>query len=94
MAQTYTDGRDKSLNAVTSRTPELFDNYREGQAWNVGLGYEIGPYQTALSYFESKASRTDNRDKVIVFPISISLMNIWMYILPRPMLTLREKQRY
>ena len=65
--KTYTNGRDKSLNAVTSRTPELFDNYREGQAWNVGLGYEIGPYQTALSYFESKASRTDNRDKVIVF---------------------------
>lgn len=65
--KTYIDGNDKQKRSVSERTPELFDNYREGEAWNIGLGYEIGPFTTALTYFEAKASRTDNRDKVIAF---------------------------
>lgn len=62
--KTYIDGEDVSTSPDS--LPEFFDSYREGQAWDVGVGYEIGPYQVALSYFESKASRTDNQDKVIV----------------------------
>ena len=61
--KTYIDGDDKQK-STDSRLPELFDNYREGQAWDIGVGYEIGPYQVALSYFESKAERTSNQDKI------------------------------
>lgn len=66
--KTYIDGHDHQRRKIVSeQLPELFDNYREGEAWNAGIGYEIGPYQMALSYFESKASRTDNKDKITVF---------------------------
>lgn len=64
--KTYVDGRDKRLDADV-RLPEFFDEYREGQAWEAGLGYEIGPFQSALTYFESKAERTDNKDKIWMF---------------------------
>lgn len=64
--KTYIDGNDVPLNQnISAKTPELYDNYREGQAWDVGLSYAIGPYQVALSYFEAKAENTDNKDKVI-----------------------------
>ena len=46
------------------KLPDLFDNYREGEAWDVGIGYEFGPVKTALSYFESKATNTSNKDKI------------------------------
>lgn len=62
--KTYIDGPQEENN--DSNLPLLFDNYREGEAWDIGLGYDIGPYQVALSYFESKASRTDNKDKVFM----------------------------
>ncbi len=65
--KTYIDGKEKNIVSVSEQTPELFDNYREGEAWNVGIGYEIGPFKTALSYFEAKASRTDNKDKIVTF---------------------------
>ena len=61
--KTYIDGQDKQ-DSQDSRLPYLFDNYREGEAWDIGLGYEIGPFEAALSYFESKASRTENKDKI------------------------------
>lgn len=61
--KTYIDGRDKQR-STDSRLPELFDNYREGEAWDAGLGYQIGPFKTALSYFEAKAERTSNQDKI------------------------------
>lgn len=66
--KTYIDGRDKQRRIeVSEQMPLLFDNYREGQAWDIGVGYEIGPFKTALSYFESKAERTSNKDKITVF---------------------------
>lgn len=65
--KTNVDGNDSPLNLNPSdKMPDLYDNYREGQAWDVGVGYEIGPYQVALSYFESKADNTDNKDKIVV----------------------------
>ena len=64
--KTYIDGRDKQKSR-DSRLPALFDNYREGQAWDAGIGYQIGPFKSALSYFEAKADRTENRDKIWTF---------------------------
>lgn len=61
--KTYIDGRDKQKSG-DARMPELFDNYREGTAWDAGIGYKFGPFKTALSYFEAKAERTSNQDKV------------------------------
>ena len=49
---------------MNPKLPDLFDNYREGRAWDVGVGYEFGPFKTAISYFESKAEQTDNRDRI------------------------------
>lgn len=64
--KTYIDGTDKQK-STDNRLPELFDNYREGQAWNAGIGYQIGPVKSALSYFEAKAERTRNKDKIWTF---------------------------
>ena len=61
--KTYIDGHDKQK-SIDERLPELFDNYREGEAWEAGLGYEIGPFKATLAYFEAEAERTANRDRV------------------------------
>lgn len=61
--KTYIDGNDKQK-STDIRLPELFDGYREGQAWEAGIGYRFGPVKSALSYFESKAESGSCRDKV------------------------------
>ena len=45
----------------------LYDSYREGDAYNIGLSYEIGPFTTGVSYFVSEAKRTNNKDEIISF---------------------------
>jgi len=66
--KTYIDGRDSRLNSLSlDRTPYLFDNYREGQAWDFGISYEIGPYTTSLAYFDAKADRTRNRSQILLY---------------------------
>lgn len=45
----------------------LYDAYREGRAYNVGLSYEFGPITSGLSYFDSKADNSTNHDKIISF---------------------------
>ena len=45
--------------------PEYFDGYRRGDAYNVGLSYEIGPFKTGISYFASNADKSDCKDKTI-----------------------------
>ena len=64
--KTYVDGKDYSVTKISlnPKLPELYDNYREGQAWDAGIGYEFGPIKTALSYFESKAENTSNKDRI------------------------------
>lgn len=64
----YVDGSDYRITTSSRdiRTPPLFDNYREGQAWNAGVGYRFGPYKASLSYFEAKADNTRNKDKIIM----------------------------
>lgn len=67
--KTYVDGNDYSINTIDSsyKTPALFDNYREGTAWNVGLGYKFGPIKTSVGFFEAKAENTSNRDRIFLW---------------------------
>lgn len=66
--RSYVDGGDYGItqNSNDPRLPDLFDNYREGQAWDVGVSYEVGPYQVSLSYFNSSADNSDNQDEIIM----------------------------
>ena len=66
--KTYVDGNDYDITEqnLSKQMPAWFDNYREGQAWNVGIGYQFGPYKASLGYFEAKAERTDNRDRIFM----------------------------
>ena len=63
--KTYIDGDDKS--SPQAGLPLDFDAYREGYAWNIGIGYEIGPFASSLSYFDSKAATAQNRNKIVAF---------------------------
>ena len=64
--KTDVEGKDYPITHISNnpKLPDLFDNYREGQAWDIGIGYQFGPLKTALSYFESKAKNTSNKDKI------------------------------
>ena len=63
--KTYIDGDNKIKNQHS--LPEGFDDYREGFAWNLGIGYEIGPFASSLTYFESKASESNSSSKILAF---------------------------
>lgn len=67
--RTYVDGSDTPVNRYINSyyTPELFDNYREGKAWNIGLGYQYEAYQVALTYFEAKADNSANKVELVQF---------------------------
>ena len=68
--KSWTDSHDYDLNlrkANSTYMPQYFDGYRDGQAFNVGLSYEIGPFKTGLTYFAAYADRTDNKDKIITW---------------------------
>ena len=45
--------------------PEFFDAYRDSKAYNIGFGYEIGPFKAALTYFNAKAKKADFEDRII-----------------------------
>ena len=64
--KTYIDGDDKLSFSKKDMLID-FDGYREGEAWNVGVGFEFGPAQSSLSYFESSSNNTDNQNKMVVF---------------------------
>lgn len=81
--KTYIDGNDYPITQdnTNNRLLSLFDNYREGSAWDIGIGYEIGPYKVALSYFESKAKNTDNKDQIWLLSNEFQLdKNIKFYL--------------
>lgn len=66
--KSYTSSKDVALNEQKNEyMPYYFDGYRRGQAFNVGLSYEIGPFKTGLSYFAAYADKTDNRDSIVSF---------------------------
>lgn len=65
--RTEADNDNVPLNKkINNATPEFFDGYRDGSAWDVGLSYEIGPYEVSLGYFKSKADKADNSDEIIM----------------------------
>jgi hypothetical protein len=45
----------------------LYDAYRDGDAYTVGVSYAIGPFTTGISYFDSKSNVSKNRDKIVSF---------------------------
>lgn len=63
--KTYVDGDDKST--PKRNLPTDFDGYREGISWSLGVGFEFGPFSSSLSYFDSKADNSDNRNKMVAF---------------------------
>ena len=66
--KSYTTSGDFALNErYNSDMPYYFDGYRQGQAFNVGVSYEIGPFKTAITYFASYADKTNNRDSIVSF---------------------------
>ena len=66
--KSFTSSKDYALNERDSEyMPYYFDGYRRGQAFNVGLSYEIGPFKTALTYFAAYADKTNNRDSIVSF---------------------------
>lgn len=60
--QTETNKKDYAVNKEN-----LFDAYRKGRAYNVGLSYAIGPFTTGIAYFDSKADDFENHDKILSF---------------------------
>ncbi len=60
--KTEVNKKDYALNCEN-----LFDAYREGRAYNIGISYEIGPFTSGVSYFESKADNVKNKNKIISF---------------------------
>lgn len=67
--QTNVTGSDDSINVQInpSLTPDYYDGYREGHAWNIGASYTYENWTTALTYFETNADRTPNKDRYIQF---------------------------
>ena len=63
-----TDSEKTKINKVT-----LFDGYRQGRAYNIGISYEFGPLKTGLTYFDSKADNSKNHDEII------SISNSYQY---------------
>ena len=57
----------KFAHANNYELPEFFDAYRNAEAYNVGLGYEIGPFKAAITYFAGKAKKTDFKDEIVQF---------------------------
>lgn len=56
---------------------ELFDSYRESEAFDIGVGYEIGPYKVSLTYLQSKALKFDNKDKILLLSQTYQI-NKWL----------------
>ena len=46
-------------------TPAYYDGFRDGRVWNIGLSYTYEKFSTGISYFESMARKTDNRDQFV-----------------------------
>lgn len=66
--KTFTASGDYALNNVRADDMiEYFDGFRKGQAYNVGLSYEIGPLKTGVSYFTTKADETEAKDQIITW---------------------------
>lgn len=66
--KSYIDGKRNpiSTQALSPYLPAFFDNYREGQAWDFGIGYDFGRFKTNLAYLHTEAENTRHRDDLLV----------------------------
>ena len=66
--RSFTTSNDYKLNLPYGvNTPYYFDGYRRGDAFNIGLSYEIGPFKTGVSYFKATADKTSNKDEILTW---------------------------
>lgn len=66
--KSYTSSHDYALNTSKDADfPYFYDGFRRGQAYNVGLSYEIGPFKTGITYFNAESDKTADKDHIITF---------------------------
>lgn len=65
--KTFVSHKYADMNTPNRRSVDSFDGYRDAWAYDVGLGYEIGPFKTTLTYFYSKADDRCFEDRIIQF---------------------------
>ena len=66
--KSFTSSKDFALNDASEENMlYYFDGYRKGQAFTVGISYEIGPFKSGISYFAAYADETNNRDSIVSF---------------------------
>ena len=60
--KTEINSNDYAPNKVT-----LYDAYRKGEAYNVGVSYTFGPLTSGVFYFDSKSDISRNHDEIVSF---------------------------
>lgn len=70
--RTFVSHKYADMNVRSPRRPEGFDAYRDAWAANIGVGYEIGPVKTALTYFIPRLTAAIMKTKSCSFPAAIS----------------------
>lgn len=63
--RTWVNHYDARMNRPVRKSFDDYDAYRDAWAYNAGIGYEIGPFKTALTYFYSKADGKNYEDEII-----------------------------
>lgn len=77
----YIDGNKNPITVTPSKKGQIayFDNYRESEAWDISLSYEIGPLKSSIMYLHTKAKNTSNKDDIILITNSYDF-NKWIEI--------------
>lgn len=65
--KTFAGDDEEKINHPTKPSPLDFDSYRKAWAFEAGLGYEIGPFKSALTYFYSDAEGEPYKDEIFQF---------------------------
>lgn len=58
-------------------TPEFYDGFRDGRVWNIGLSYTYENFSTGVSYFESIARKSRNRDQFVQWANQYQVDEYW-----------------
>lgn len=64
--QTEITGHDTPIAKIGSgqNHPAYYDGWRNGKAWNSGIGYEFALFNMVVSYFESRANQGGARNRI------------------------------
>jgi len=66
--KSFTSSSDYALNLPDLKeTPYFYDGFRRGSAFNIGVKYEIGPFESGITYFAAYADKTDDKNKILTF---------------------------